>query len=51
MALIFKCIQTDGIAELSNIVGDDSAGVAAVFDPRADVDCDNNGQDLRKFAP
>ncbi len=39
MALIFECIQTDGIAELSYLVGDDSAGVAAVFDPRPDVDC------------
>lgn len=39
MALIFECIQTDGIAELSYLVGDDSEGVAAVIDPRADVDC------------
>lgn len=39
MALIFECIQTDGIAELSYLVGDDSDGVAAVFDPRPDVDC------------
>ena len=39
MALIFECIQTDGIAELSYLVGDDSEGVAAVFDPRPDVDC------------
>jgi hydroxyacylglutathione hydrolase len=39
MALIFERIQTAGIAELSYLVGDDSAGVAAVFDPRADVDC------------
>ena len=39
MALIFECIQTDGIAELSYLVGDDSVGVAAVFDPRPDVDC------------
>lgn len=39
MALIFERIQTDGIAELSHLVGDDSEGVAAVFDPRADVDC------------
>lgn len=39
MALIFELIQTDGIAGLSYLVGDDSAGVAAVFDPRADVDC------------
>ena len=39
MALIFECIQTDGIAQLSYLVGDDSTGVAAVVDPRADVDC------------
>ena len=38
MALIVERIQTDGIAELSYLVGDDSAGVAAVIDPRADVD-------------
>ena len=38
MALIFERIQTDGIAELSYLVGDDSEGVAAVFDPRPDVD-------------
>ena len=39
MALIFERIQTDGIAELSYLVGDDSEGMAAVFDPRPDVDC------------
>lgn len=39
MALFFECIQTGGIAELSYLIGDDSAGVAAVIDPRADVDC------------
>src|ERR1043166_3390575 len=38
MSLVFKTIQTDGIAELSYIIGDDDEGVAAVFDPRADVD-------------
>jgi len=38
MSLVFKTIQTEGIAELSYIVGDDDEGVAAVFDPRADVD-------------
>ena len=38
MSLIFKTIQTDGIAELSYLIGDDDDGVAAVFDPRADVD-------------
>ena len=39
MALIFERIQTDGIAQLSYLVGDDSEGVAAVFDPRPDVEC------------
>jgi len=39
MSLIFECIQTEGIAELSYLVGDDSEGIAAVFDPRPDVDC------------
>lgn len=39
MSLIFERIQADGIAQLSYLVGDDSVGVAAVFDPRPDVDC------------
>jgi len=39
MALVFEQIQTEGIAELSYLVGDDAEGVAAVFDPRPDVDC------------
>lgn len=39
MALVFERIHTAGIAELSYLVGDDSAGVAAVIDPRADVKC------------
>jgi hydroxyacylglutathione hydrolase len=38
MSLIFKTIQTAGIAELSYLIGDDDEGVAAVFDPRPDVD-------------
>jgi hydroxyacylglutathione hydrolase len=38
MSLVFKTIQTEGIAELSYLVGDDDEGVAAIFDPRADVD-------------
>src|SRR5215510_15151805 len=38
MSLVFKTIQTEGIAELSYLVGDDNEGVAAVFDPRADCD-------------
>ena len=39
MALIFETIQTEGLAELSYLIGDDSEKVAAVFDPRADVEC------------
>src|SRR5215471_21865556 len=38
MSLVFKTIQTEGIAELSYLVGDDDEGVAAVFDPRPDCD-------------
>ena len=38
MALVFERIQTEGIAELSYLLGDDSDGVAAVFDPTPDVD-------------
>src|SRR5438132_14152605 len=38
MSLVFQTIQTDGIAELSYLVGDNDEGVGAVFDPRADVD-------------
>src|ERR1700736_4105707 len=38
MSLIFKTIQTEGISELSYIVGDDDEGIAAVFDPRPDCD-------------
>ena len=38
MALIFERIQTEGIAELSYLLGDDSEGVAAIFDPTPDVE-------------
>jgi hydroxyacylglutathione hydrolase len=38
MSLVFKTIQTEGIAELSYLLGDDDEGVGAVFDPRADID-------------
>ncbi len=38
MALVFERIQTEGIAELSYLIGDDSAGVAALVDPTPDVD-------------
>ena len=38
MSLVFITIQTEGIAELSYLIGDDDEGVAAVFDPRPDCD-------------
>jgi hydroxyacylglutathione hydrolase len=38
MSLVFKTIQTEGIAELSYLLGDDDEGIAAVFDPRPDVE-------------
>src|SRR5260370_16496583 len=38
MSLVFKTVQTPGIAELSYLVGDDDEGVAVVFDPRPDCD-------------
>jgi hydroxyacylglutathione hydrolase len=38
MSLVFKTIQTKGIAELSYLLGDDDEGIAAIFDPRPDVD-------------
>ena len=38
MPLIFERILTEGIAELSYLIGDDSQGVAAVVDPTPDVD-------------
>jgi hydroxyacylglutathione hydrolase len=38
MALVFETIHSPGIAELSYLAGDDSAGVAAVFDPTVEAD-------------
>jgi hydroxyacylglutathione hydrolase len=38
MSLVFKTIQTEGIAELSYLIGDDEEGLGAVFDPRPDCD-------------
>ena len=38
MSLIFETIPTEGLAEISYLVGDDEAGTAAVFDPRPDVE-------------
>ena len=38
MSMILERIQTEGIAELSYLLGDDEMGVAVVFDPTLDVD-------------
>lgn len=38
MALVLEQINAEGLAHLSYLVGDDKAGVAAVIDPRRDVD-------------
>src|SRR5437762_12944226 len=38
MSLVFKTVQTQGIAELSYLLGDDDEGIAAIFDPRPDCD-------------
>ncbi len=38
MSLIFEPIYTDGLAEISYLVGDDETGTGAVFDPRPDVE-------------
>ena len=38
MSLILETVQTDGIAELSYLIGDDKTGTAAVIDPRPDVE-------------
>lgn len=38
MTMIFESVQTDGIAQLSYLLGDSGSGVAAVVDPRPNVD-------------
>ncbi|MGH8164570.1 MAG: MBL fold metallo-hydrolase, partial [Rhodanobacteraceae bacterium] len=38
MSLVFEPIPTEGLAEISYLVGDDEEGTAAVFDPRPDVE-------------
>ncbi|WP_024510778.1 MBL fold metallo-hydrolase [Bradyrhizobium sp. ARR65] len=38
MGLVLERVQTDGLAQLSYIIGDNAAGVGAVIDPRRDVD-------------
>lgn len=38
MALVFERIVTEGLGDISYMIGDDAAGCVAVIDPRADVD-------------
>jgi hydroxyacylglutathione hydrolase len=38
MALVFERIVTEGLGDLSYMIGDDAKGMAAVIDPQADVD-------------
>jgi len=38
MSMVFEQILTEGIAQLSYLVGDDATGMAAVIDPRTDVE-------------
>lgn len=37
--LVFEQFHTPGIAQLSYLIGDDSTGIAAMIDPRPDVEC------------
>ncbi len=34
MTMVFETVQTEGIAQLSYLMGDDQSGTAAVIDPR-----------------
>jgi hydroxyacylglutathione hydrolase len=38
MSLIFERVVSEGIGDISHIIGDDSTGLAAVIDPRPDCD-------------
>lgn len=38
MPMVFERAFTPGIAQMSYLIGDDSRGLAAVIDPRPDVD-------------
>ncbi len=38
MALVFERIVTEGLGDLSYLIGDDQSGLAAVIDPRTDVE-------------
>lgn len=37
MSLVFERILTEGLGDISYLIGDDESGLAAVIDPRADV--------------
>ncbi|HCC60834.1 MAG TPA: MBL fold metallo-hydrolase, partial [Pseudomonas sp.] len=36
--LVFEPVYTDGLAQISYLIGDSKAAVAAVIDPRRDID-------------
>ncbi|MEN1929409.1 rhodanese-like domain-containing protein [Luteimonas sp. MJ250] len=38
MSLLFEPVYTDGIAQISYVIGDTDAGIAAVIDPRRDIE-------------
>jgi hydroxyacylglutathione hydrolase len=38
MTMVFERVQTQGIAQLSYLIGDDTTGTAAVIDPRPNVE-------------
>ncbi|MCE5186484.1 MAG: MBL fold metallo-hydrolase [Planctomycetaceae bacterium] len=38
MSLVFETVISEGIGDMSYLVGDDAAGIAAVIDPRPDCD-------------
>jgi len=38
MALVFERVLTEGLGNLSYLIGDNAKGAAAVIDPRADID-------------
>lgn len=38
MSLLFEPVYTDGIAQISYLIGDTEAGIAAVIDPRRDIE-------------
>ncbi len=38
MALVFERVLTEGLGDLSYLIGDDASGTAAVIDPRPDID-------------